>query len=370
MRIGFDAKRIFHNSTGLGNYGRDVVRILNTRTDVTQFFLFNTKRSSMEKAVPLEKATIVYPKGWFWKRFPSFWRMFGQGKQIEQANLDLYHGLSGEIPFSLNKSATPRIVTIHDLIFLSHPHYYNFWDRIIYKIKFRYASKVANHIIAISKETKSEIIKYFKIDEKKISVVYQGCHALFKQEVSNEKKQYVKEKYRLPDQFVLYVGTLQDRKNALTLIRAVHGTSHHLVLVGKEKKYVRKLYAYVDRHQLHSQITFIKDAGLEELVAIYQNATLFCYPSFCEGFGIPIIEALYSKVPVITTKNGCFPEAAGPDSVFIDPNSVEEIRNEIVRLFNNPEERKKIAEKGHAYVQQFNDQNVAENLMKAYKKII
>jgi glycosyltransferase involved in cell wall biosynthesis len=73
---------------------------------------------------------------------------------------------------------------------------------------------------------------------------------------------------------------------------------------------------------------------------------------------------------VITTKNGCFPEAAGPDSVFIDPNSVEEIRNEIVRLFNNPEERKKIAEKGHAYVQQFNDQNVAENLMRAYKKII
>lgn len=370
MKIGFDAKRIFHNSTGLGNYGRDVVRILNNRADISHFFLFNTKKSKMAKAVPLNKATIVYPKGWIWEKLPALWRLFGQWKQINEAQLDIYHGLSGEIPYSFKKKRIPRIVTIHDLIFLSHPHYYNFWDRVIYKIKFRYACKISDHIIAISEQTKREIIKYFKVDAQKISVVYQGCHALFKKNLDAAKKTQVKEKYQLPDEYVLYVGTLQERKNALTLIKSVHGTSHHLVLVGKEKSYAKKLHTYVQQNQLQKQVTFIKDADLEQLVAIYQNATLFCYPSFCEGFGIPIIEALYSKLPVITTKDGCFPEAAGPDSIFIDPSNVEEIRKHINYLFDHPEERAKIAEKGYDFVQKFSDENVAQNMMDVYKKVM
>ncbi|MEQ5789552.1 glycosyltransferase family 4 protein [Muricauda sp. NFXS6] len=370
MRIGFDAKRIFHNSTGLGNYGRDVVRILSEHTNVSCFYLFNTKQSNIKFTLPERNATVVFPESWFWKSFPSLWRLLGQWKQIMAYDLDLYHGLSGEIPYNFRKKSVAKTVTIHDLIFLSHPHYYNFWDRLIYKLKFRYACRTVDHIIAISKETKSEIIKYFNVDEKKISVVYQGCHALFKTEIETDKKNAVKDKYRLPSEYVLYVGTLQERKNALTLIKAVEGTEHQLVLVGKEKKYARKLYDYVEKHHLQSQITFIKDADLEQLVAIYQNATVFCYPSFCEGFGIPIIEALYSKVPVVTTKSGCFPEAAGPDSIFIDPSSPEDIRNKIVWLFQNPTERKKIAEKGYQYAQQFNDENVAKNLINTYKKIL
>lgn len=370
MRIGFDAKRIFHNSTGLGNYGRDVVRILNSRNDISHFFLFNTKKSNRENAVPMDKATIVFPKGWLWKKIPSLWRLLGQWKQINENNLDLYHGLSGEIPYSFKKNRVPRVVTIHDLIFLSHPHYYNVWDRIIYKLKFRYACRISDHIIAISEQTKREIVKYFKIDPNKISVVYQGCHAHFKTEADLEKRLEVKTKYNLPESYVLYVGTLQDRKNALNLIKAIHGTQHHLVLVGKEKKYAQKLYAYVKQYQLQSQVTFIKDANLEQLVAIYQDATVFCYPSFCEGFGIPIIEALYSKVPVITTKDGCFPEAAGPNSIYIDPNDPVDIRNQIEKLFDDPEERAKIAAKGYDYVQRFSDKKVAQNLMEVYQKVL
>jgi glycosyltransferase involved in cell wall biosynthesis len=370
MRIGFDAKRIFHNFTGLGNYGRDVVRILCEQTEVSHVYLFNTKKSKSKFALPRNKGTIVFPKGWFWKSFPSLWRLLGQWKQIRAYDLDLYHGLSGEIPFNTRKKSVPKVVTIHDLIFLSHPQYYNFWDRLIYKLKFRYACRTADHIIAISHETKSEIIKYFNIDDKKISVVYQGCHALFKTEIASDQRNAVKDRYQLPDEYTLYVGTLQERKNALTLIKAIEGTDYHLALVGKEKKYARKLYDYVEKHHLQSQITFIKDANLEQLVAIYQNATVFCYPSFSEGFGIPIIEALYSKVPVVTTKSGCFPEAAGPDSIFIDPSSPEDIRDNIVWLFQNPAERKKISEKGYQYVQQFNDENVAKNLMNTYKKIL
>lgn len=369
MRIGYDAKRIFHNNTGLGNYGRDIVRILNEYPTIQHFFLFNTKKSDFESKIPLNKATIIYPEGWFWKIFPSLWRLFGQWKQINSSKADWYHGLSGEIPIQLKKSNISKIVTIHDLIFLSHPGYYNLFDRIIYKYKIQYAVNVANHIIAISEQTKSDIINYLKVEKEKISVIYQGCNRAFKKEYSNDRKSRVKKKFALPEEYILNVGTLQDRKNALALLKAIHTTGYHLVLVGKEKKYAKKLHQFIRENNLEHQVTFLKEINTEELAITYQNATIFCYPSFCEGFGIPIIEALFSKLPVVTTKNGCFPEAAGPDSVYIDPFDVVQIRNVITELFENPKKREEMAEKGYLYVQRFSDENVAKNLLNLYKTI-
>ncbi|GMN07239.1 glycosyltransferase family 1 protein [Croceitalea sp. MTPC5] len=369
MRIGYDAKRIFHNNTGLGNYGRDIVRILNTQSLVEHFFLFNTKKSHYEEQIPLEKATIVYPKGLFWKTFPSLWRLIGQWKQINSSNVDWYHGLSGEIPIQLKKNYVPKIVTIHDLIFLSHPKYYNFFDRIIYKLKFQYAVSVADHIIAISEQTKADIIKFLNVDAKKITVIHQGCNKAFKLEYNEVEKRAIQKKFQLPEHYVLNVGTIQERKNALSLVKAIHRTTFHLVLVGQEKSYARKIHDYIAENNLKHQVSFIKNISSTELAILYQNATVFCYPSFCEGFGIPIIEALYSKLPVITTQNGCFPEAAGPDAIYIDPNDIDQIRVEITKLFENQGMRDEMAEKGYRYVQRFSDENVANNLLQLYKSI-
>jgi len=370
MRIGYDAKRIFHNRTGLGNYGRDIIRILNDHSAISEFLLFNTKKSSLKKFIPSNKTTIVYPKGRFWRIFPSLWRLFGSWKQIKSSNLDGYHGLSGEIPIQFRKNSIPKIVTIHDLIFLSHPYYYNFWDRVIYRLKFKYAVNTANHVIAISKQTKSDIVKYFKVDPNKITVIYQGCNKAFKQHYSKEEKEEVRNKYNLPKEYIINVGTLQDRKNALAAVEAINGTGHHLVLVGNEKKYAAKIHTYIKVYSLQNQVTFLKNIVVKELAILYQNATVFCYPSFCEGFGIPIIEAMYSNIPVIVTKDGCFPEAAGPDAIYIDPNNPREIREKLDWVFENPEERKKIAEKGYAYVQRFSDKNVGEQLTNLYKTVL
>ncbi len=370
MRIGYDAKRIFHNSTGLGNYGRDIVRILNEYSIIEEFFLFNTKKSTLETSLSLEKATIVYPKGWFWKLFPSVWRLIGQWKQIKTVGLDGFHGLSGEIPIHFKKNKVPKIVTIHDLIFLSHPNFYNVWDRIIYKLKFKYAVSTADHIVAISEQTKKDISKFLKVDPGKITVIYQGCNTAYKKDYSTEQKEQVRKKYALPEAYVLNVGTLQERKNALSLLKAIEGTPYHVVLVGNEKKYAKKIYSYIRTKRLEHQVTFIKNVDVAELAMIYQMATVFCYPSICEGFGIPIIEALYSKIPVVVTSNGCFPEAAGPDSIYIDPNNPMEIKNELERLFKNPRERTEIAAKGYAYVQRFSDENVAKNLLALYQSIV
>lgn len=369
MRIGYDAKRIFHNRTGLGNYGRDIIRILTQYSPVRSFYLFNTKKSNLEPLVALDRAKIVYPKG-IWKFFPTFWRLFGQWEQIKSLKLDAYHGLSGEFPIQIKKNKIPKIVTIHDLIFLSHPHFYNIWDRIIYRFKFKYAVKTANHVVAISEQTKWDIMKFFKASAKKITVIYQGCNEAFKKQYSDEELIFIKEKFKLPDNYILNVGTIQERKNALTLVKAIKGTSYHLVLVGSEKKYARKVHNYVQTHQLNQQVTFLRNINVRELAMTYQNATVFCYPSVCEGFGIPIIEAMYSKTPVIVTKGGCFPEAAGPDAIYVEPYDVEQIREKLNWVFSNPQETILLAEKGYQYVQRFSDENVGKSLMELYKSIL
>ena len=369
MKIGYDAKRIFHNRTGLGNYGRDVIRILTEHSPVSEFHLFNTKKSSLEPLVALTRAQIVYPTG-LWKSFTSLWRLFGQWRQIKHLKLDGYHGLSGEIPIQIKKNNIPKIVTIHDLIFLSHPHFYNIWDRIIYRFKFKYAVKTANHIIAISEQTKLDIIKFFKARAEKITVIYQGCNDAFKRKYSKEELQSIREKFNLPHEYIINVGTIQERKNALSLVKAIKGTSYHLVLVGGEKSYAKKLHLYIRRNQLEKQVTFLKGIKVNELAMTYQNATAFCYPSVCEGFGIPIIEAMYSRIPVIVTRGGCFPEAAGPDAIYIEPYDVDGIREKLHWIFSHPEEREFLAEKGYRYVQRFSDENVGQSLLELYKSVL
>lgn len=370
MRVGFDAKRIFHNNTGLGNYGRDVIRILHEYTPVDKFILYNTKPAKVERLKILDRILVRYPKGRFWRRFSSLWRLGPVTNQIVDDRVQIYHGLSGETPAGLRGKGIISIVTIHDLIFLSHPQFYFPIDRWVYKRKFKHAAKNAERVIAISQQTKRDIVKYLDIDSEKISVVYQGCNEAYKKEYDATQKSIVSEKYKLPEQFILNVGTLQERKNALTLVKAIKGTSYTLVLVGGEKKYARKVRSYIDLNNLNEQVIFLKNVPVTDLAIIYQLATVFCYPSICEGFGIPIIEALYSKTPVITSEGSCFPEAGGPTSIYIQPQDHETLREKINLLFEDEQLRDQMVDSGLQFVQKFNDEKVAGNVFEVYRSVL
>ena len=201
-------------------------------------------------------------------------------------------------------------------------------------------------------------------------MVYQGCNAAYKITYDESTKEERRKKYGLPKEYILNVGTIQERKNALTIVKAIRGTNYHLVLVGNDKRYVEKIHAYIKKHALYNQVTFLKNIDVKDLAIIYQLATVFCYPSICEGFGIPIIEALFSKVPVITSKGNCFPEAGGPNSIYVDPLDVDVLRLQFHGLFKNQGKRKEMAEKGHAYAQKFSDEKVARELFKVYKSML
>jgi glycosyltransferase involved in cell wall biosynthesis len=370
MKIGYEAKRVFHNKTGLGNYSRDLVRILSTYFPKNNYILYTPKKSSNNLFQTNEINVFEKnPTTPFYKEFKNIWRQRGIIKDLKRDQVDLFHGLSGEIPSGLQKNNIKSIVTIHDLIFVRYPNLYSFWDRKIHFYKFKKAAKNADLVIAISEQTKEDIVTFFKIDPAKIKVIYQGCQDVFKQEYSNEDKRIVIQKYNLPSNFILNVGTIEERKNAFTIVKAIKNIDTHLVLIGKETDYSNSIKEYIAENKLEYKVTFLKGITSEELAIIYQLALVFVYPSVFEGFGIPIIEALFSKTPVITTNSGVFPEAGGPNSIYTNPSNVEELKEQIEILLLNEEKRNLIAEKSFEFVQKFQDKAIANQIMETYKMV-
>lgn len=369
MKIGFDAKRAFHNNRGLGNYSRDLIRILQER-NFGEIVLFNPKPKKVSNVEITEKTTIITPKSFFWKKLKSLWRTFIISKLSREQKLDLYHGLSGEIPLGISKK-TPTIVTIHDLIFMRFPHLYSFFDKNIHFLKFKYAAQNARHIIAISEQTKRDIVDFLGVSEEKISVVYQGCHKAVKQIYTDEQKAEIRQKYNLPEKFILNVGAIEPRKNALEVVKAVKDITISVVLVGNKTEYYQKIVNFCKENAMENRVVALQNITMEELAIIYQMADIFCYPSVFEGFGIPIIEALFSKVPVITSQGSCFCEAGGKHSIYIDLNNASfEIKQAIQEIQSDPKKRKLMIEEGYKHAQLFTDDAVYSNLVSVYEKIL
>ncbi len=370
MRLGYDAKRAFHNSSGLGNYSRDIIRIMSENFPGNEFFLYNPKSKGNKKWLPENNhVQIRYPDTFFWKKFSGLWRQSAISKQIAKDKIDIYHGLSGEIPRGLDKAVSKVIVTIHDLIFMRYPELYKAIDRKIYLNKFAYAAKNADVVIAISEQTKRDIVEFLNCDEKKIIVHYQGCHPVFKKQFSFSHQEEIRKKRNLPEKFILNVGTLEERKNALSILQAVRDSNYHVVLVGRFTDYVKKLKQFIEDNQMQERVHFLHDIEIEELAVLYQMAVLFCYPSVFEGFGIPIIESLFSKTAVITSAGGCFSEAGGPDSIYVDTSDVPELRDQINDLMENEERRQRMEEAGFEFVQKFTDESIGKNLMRIYEDL-
>lgn len=371
MILGFDAKRFFHNTTGLGNYSRDLIRILAQYYPENSYVLYNPKPKKINR-IPIDGKIIIehLPERKKDKKWSSLWRLFFVSSQIKKDKVAIYHGLSGEIPVGLNKSSVKTVVTIHDLIFMRYPNLYSFFDRKIHYYKFKYAARNADLVIAISEQTKKDIVSYLKIDPAKIKVIYQGCAPVFKEEIPSEFLELTRAKYQLPTNFILNVGTIETRKNVLSVIKAIKEIDTQLVIIGKKTAYFKEINSYTFENNLQDKVIFLENVELKELASIYRMASVFIYPSVFEGFGIPIIEALYSKTPVITTKGGCFSEAGGENSIYIDPLNPEELRIELSELLANPEKREFMKQKGFEFVQKFNDENIAKNWMETYHRVL
>ncbi len=365
MKIAYDAKRFFHNTSGLGNYSRDLVRILSEYSPNNDYFLLHKNQSDRGKKILVQENVHfrATTKG-------QFSRQLKMGKDAQNLGADIFHGLSGELPLKWTTQPIKKVVTIHDLIFERYPEYYSWLDRKIHFWKFKKACEQADIIIAISEQTKRDIIEFLGVAEDKIRVIYQGCHKAFKKTPCEETMVEVKQKFSLPERFVLSVGTIEERKNLFRTVKAIKNTNIPLVVVGKKTKYYKKVHQFIRKNKMNEQVIFLDKVSMEELAILYRLADIFVYPSLFEGFGIPIIEALFCETVVVTSNVSCLPEAGGKDTVYVNPLSVEDIRSKIMFLWENEPERIRRAEKGLEFVQKFRDIAIAEDLMKVYQEVL
>lgn len=368
LKIGFDAKRIVRNGTGLGSYGRTLVNDLAQYPLRLNLYAPDKGCDDLRtQIVERDNIAFVYPTS---RHFKSYWRSRGIVADLKRDGIQLFHGLSGELPFGIRKSGIKSVVTIHDLIFLRHPEFYNPIDVQIYKWKFRQTIKEADYIIAISECTKRDILEYGGnlVSEDKITLIYQSCSPRFNTS-QNYKTSNLNSKLGC---YVLSVGSIEPRKNTMLALKALHHLPDDisLVLVGRHTAYTDKLIQYARANGLEHRLHILHGVPDTDLPALYAGAECFVYPSVYEGFGIPIIEAISCGLPVVACTGSCLEEAGGPDSLYVAPNDAIGMANAIRRSLKGADDREERIQRSMDYIRRFSGTDVAGQVVDVYKRVL
>jgi glycosyltransferase involved in cell wall biosynthesis len=370
MKIGFDAKRAFHNNTGLGNYSRFVIEALLKYFPKNEYFAYSTpprpqKGSFHSELLQILKVPPLRVRGL------GLWRSFFIKKDLLRDGIQIYHGLSNELPFGKMPSGIKTVVTIHDLIFERYPKLYPFFDTLIYKIKFRKACQNADAVVAVSKQTKQDIINFYGINPEKIHVIYQDCDGAFQEKLSLKQIESVKAKYQIKKKYILSVGTIIERKNQASLVAAFHElnlSNYELILVGGHSKYQDEIENYIKENNIQN-VKILNKVPFRDLPALYQGTELFVYPSFFEGFGIPIVEALHSGVPVVAATGSCLEEAGGEGALYANPLDINDLSDKILQVLINKSLESQLIEAGQKHIKQFSAERVARQLNELYQNL-
>lgn len=327
MNIGWDAKRAFLNGTGLGVYSRTIIHSISTLSPQSRFVLFTPKFSTKFFTAP-ENNTVLYPKGWFGSMFHSLWRSFGISRSKTMKELDIYHGLSGEIPFFLPKHLTV-FVTIHDVLFERFPKDYPLLDRFFYRWKAKYAVKRSDYILAVSEATRQDLISYYKVPESKIIVIPNTIS------IPSQSIQLPTTKL-FGKPFVFFISTFIARKNQLLLVNAFDKIAEQLdfdlILIGSGRAYYKTVTSAVSQLKNQHRIHFVPKINEQELIWYYRNALFSVYPSLYEGFGIPIMESIYHYCPVLVSDIKPFRDLAGDLAFYFKNNDVEDLAESMLKL--------------------------------------
>ncbi len=373
MKIGFDAKRAFFNRSGLGNYSRSTIGLLCRYAPHNEYVLFSPRRGSSAGYTAPTGTRTLYPCGAA-ARVPSLWRSYAMSGSIKRGGVELYHGLSNELPRDIKRAAVRSVVTIHDLIFERFPELYKPADRWLYRSKYRDSCLRADRIIAISLQTKADLVDLWGMPPEKIDVVYQGCDPMFYDAVTTARMEEVKRRYNLPPRFILSVGTIEERKNLMLTLRALTILGPHsdvdLVACGRQTAYAAEIKEYARKHSLAERVHLLDGVDFADLPVIYRLSEVSVYASLFEGFGIPILESLASGIPVITTRGGVFPETGGGGCLYVDPHSVDEMTGALQSILAGGELKAGLVQKGLQHAALFGEERIATNLEEVYRKVL
>lgn len=371
MKIGIDAKRAFNNATGLGNYARWLIAQLIKYYPEHEYYLFTPKVHDDYKDffANAPQVKLILPDTISGKLLPSLWRTYSIVDICNTLELDVYHGLSNEMPVGIDKFNGLKICTIHDLIFLRYPNYYNNIDRYIYKKKVSNAVNASNIVLACSMQTKADIIHYLNIPAEKIQVHYQNCSEAFNLQQINHDDSKLLSKYKITQPFILTVGTIEQRKNQLSIVKAFHqlqAPACQLVILGKKTAYADEIQTYIEHNQLSDNVLILEHVSSEDLPGLFRLAQVFAYVSEFEGFGIPVIEAMRSGVPMLLSNQSSLPEVGGNAALYANPHDIDSIKDCLFRLLNDNEIRKQLLTNATLQLTHFDNEQLMKELMTFY----
>ena len=326
MHIGYDAKRFFLNRAGLGKYSRVLItEIWNAFPEIrTTLFTPNIRGSLFSVKDLPEQAPHCTNLG----LLPdAIWRTRRITGLCRDQRIDLYHGLSHEIPANWNPKTIPSVMTIHDVLFLDYPNEYKLPDRWLYKAKLTSSITKSSHLVCVSEYTKSRLLSHFSIPEEKITVIPPPVDVSY----WSEKKEEDGTLQEIPPSYLLFVGTWGKRKNLQNVIRAMNILRWPLplVIVGNT----------ASAHMIQLQgkpVHFLRNLSDAQMRTLYQNSEALLYPSLAEGFGLPIVEALASGTSVITSGRGAMKEAAAGLATLCEPEDADSIAEAIQRTLSSP----------------------------------
>jgi glycosyltransferase involved in cell wall biosynthesis len=284
---------------------------------------------------------------------------------------DVYHE-TNYIPL---KSKAKTIITIHDMTFKTVPDTLQEGIQRYFKKNLSIAAANATKIIAISNKTKEDIIRYFQVPENKIKVIYGGYDKSFRKIKNTNKLEQIRAKYHLPSSFILFVGTIEPRKNLNLLIQAyaklpyVFRKNYKLVLAGQKGWVNESFYKEINKLDINNDIIFTGYLPDEDLLFIYNLADIFVYPSLYEGFGLPPLEAMACGVPVITSNSSSLPEVVGNAAILIDPYNTSELADAIERIYRNPNLYQEMSNKGLEQANKFSWEKCAKETLSVYEEV-
>lgn len=370
MNVAIVSDRLNRPLTGVGNYLLNLIENMPTRDNI---YLISYEKNPFYKDF---KEIIV--KNPFCTRghkpFIYFWHFYLQYKlpHIKDIKLDVIHSPENSTLFRKFKNIK-KVVTVHDMILYIFGELKNMIDFTRYKFLMPKVLKTTDKIIAVSENTKKDLINYLKISEEKIKVIHEAAHTRYKPLNKNDVDDF-REKYGLKEPFILYVGSFLPHKNIPTLIKAFYKLKkqnqikHKLLLCGKKYK-IDEVLRIIKELNLENEVIFTGYIPTEHLPYLYNIADLFVYPSLYEGFGLPPLEAMACGTPVITSNTSSLPEVVGEGGIMINPRDIDALTEAIHKVLNDEELRKELSKKGLQRAKKFNWKKTAKETLKVYEEV-
>lgn len=368
MRIGIDARLVYYSQAGIGQYIMRLVEAMaQLRPPDTEFLLLQSRKDKTQLV-----ANHRFSRVSLWT--PSHHWLEQQALRVEVSplRLDLLHSPDFIPPFRRNCKS---VITVHDLAFLLYPHFLT-KEAARYYSQIDQAVRSTDHIIAVSQATKQDTIKQLGVPANKITVIHEAPHPIHRPLDKNTACQHVSKKFGLDAGFILFVSTLEPRKNlpgllhAYRLLRDNYKRKELLVLAGSPGWLTEEVYAAVERLDLAEHVVFLGRVTTPDLLYLYNVARVLVHPSFYEGFGLPPLEAMTCGTPTIVSNVSSLPEVVGDAALMVDPHDVEELAVAMWRVLTDEDLRADLCTKGLKRAASFSWKRAAAETMEVYRKVV